>query len=528
MAQQVGDQQPWDFVIVGSGFGGSVSALRLVEKGYTVLLLEKGRRFEASDFPRTNWNLRRWMWRPQLGWRGPFQMSFLPHLTVFSGVGVGGGSLVYANTLPTPSDSFFEADSWRHLADWRSELEPHYATARQMLGVTTCPQRTTADEVMQAVAKDMGREEAFRPTEVGVFFGEAGKTVADPYFEGRGPPRTGCTGCGGCMLGCRVGAKNTLDQNYLYLAEAQGLTLQADTEVTWVRPSDSGGYQVEARQGRRRRTFATRNVVFSGGVLGTMDLLLKLKEAPDGLPQLSERLGEFVRTNSESLIAVVSNRRDVDLSQGVAITSIVHTDPHSHVEPVRYPSGSGFFRTLCMPHVSDETLPGRLLSLVRATARHPWRNLRAWAVPNWAKHTLILLYMRTLEGHLTLTRGRAAATGFRRGMVTKLAAGPRPKAFIPEASEIAERVAEKIGGVAQVLLTEVLMGIPSTAHILGGCCMGADRDSGVIDAQQRLFGYEGLYVADGSAVSANPGVNPSLTITAQTERAMSFIPSKQG
>lgn len=520
-----------DFLIIGSGFGGSVSGLRLVEKGYSVVMLEKGRRFAADDFPKSNWNLERWLWMPLLGFRGLFKMTFLRHITALSGVGVGGGSLVYANTLPTPKDDFFKAPSWGHLADWRSELAEHYDTALRMLGAAKHPYTTRPDVVLRDVARDMGREEHFEPTRVAVYFGKPGETVDDPYFDGEGPSRTGCIQCGGCMIGCRHNAKNTLDKNYLYLAERRGLTIHADTEVSWVKPLAAGGYEVTAERGasvfaRETRKFKAKNVIFSGGVLGTVPLLLQLKGRADGLPELSDNVGHFVRTNSEVLMGVVSERRDVDLDEGIAITSILHTDDHSHIEPVRYPRGSGFFRTLCMPHAPGDNVFLRLLNATRFFLRHPIRWLRALFVEDWARYTMILLYMRTLDGHLRMRLGRSFRTGFTRGAVSELADGPKPTAAIPEATELAHRIADKIDGTPQSLVTETVLGIPTTAHILGGCSMGDSVASGVIDHRHRVFGYDGLYVVDGSAMSSNPGVNPSLTITALAERAMSFIPAK--
>jgi cholesterol oxidase len=521
-----------DAVIVGSGFGGSVSALRLAEKGYRVLVLEKGTRFSSSDFPKSNWNVKRWLWLPSVGCRGLFKMTFLPHVTALSGVGVGGGSLVYANTLPVPADEFFSAPSWGDLADWKSELTPHYATAKRMLGATRVPFTTLPDEVLREVGKDIGREEGWSPTDVAVFFGEPGVKVPDPYFGGEGPDRAGCTRCGGCMVGCRHEAKNTLDKNYLWLAEKRGAKVEADTEVTWVRPLAGGGYAITARTGRspfpflrRTRTFTAANVVFSGGVLGTVELLLKLKESPAGLPKISDRLGDFVRTNSEVLMGVVTERRDVDLSQGIAIGSILRTDAHSHLEPVRYPAGSGFFRPLAMPHAPGDTVGTRLLNAGAMFVKKPWATLKAAFVPDWAKYTMILLYMRTSEGTLRMKLGRGIRTLYRRGLTTGTGSGPQAKAWVPEATELARRVEKKLDGYTESLATETLLGIPTTAHILGGCCMGTSAASGVIDDRHRVFGYEGLYVIDGSAMSANPGVNPSLTITALAERAMSLIPA---
>ena len=422
IASSEASREVWDFVIIGSGFGGSVSALRLVEKGYRVLVLEKGRRLGADDFPKTNWELKRWLWLPNLGFRGLFKMTFLPHLTALSGVGVGGGSLVYANTLPVPKRPFFESGTWAGLRDWEAELAPHYQTALRMLGAAPNPKMTYPDEVIRAIGADMGRPEAFETTNVAVHFGEPGKTVPDPYFGGRGPARTGCTFCGGCMLGCRHGAKNTLDKNYLYLAEQGGARVEPDTEVTDVRPVAGGGYSVSALYGTSAiraelepRTFRARQVVFSGGVLGSVELLLKLR-ASGALPNLSARLGDFVRTNSEVLMGVVRLPKDRDLSHGVAIGSILHTDDKSHLEPVRYPAGAGFFRLLALPHAPGETLVRRLAQAAGAFLKSPLRALRAFTVRDWAKQTMILLYMRAEEGHLRLRLGRGVHTGFTRGL----------------------------------------------------------------------------------------------------------------
>jgi cholesterol oxidase len=519
----------YDWIIIGSGFGGSVSALRLAEKGYRVLVLEKGRRFGAEDFAASNRDLRRWMWMPRLGMRGIFQMSFLEHLTVLHGVGVGGGSLVYANTLPTPKDVFFGASSWAHLADWKRELAPHYDTALRMLGAATNPRETAGDRVLRKIAADTGRSEHFEMARVAVHFGEPGKRVPDPYFGGRGPERVGCTFCGACMTGCRVGAKNTLDRNYLYLAEQDGVRVQPETEVTAVRPRPGGGYVVETRpsigaRGGHAGAITAHRVVFAGGVMGTVPLLLRMQQARDGLPRLSSRLGQAVRTNSEALIGVLTPRLGEDYSQGVAISSILHTDEHSHIEPVRYGKGSDFFRLLALPHASAPTAVARLASAVRGFGRRPGAWLRALTSGDFSARMQILLYMRTLEGSLSFKLGRSPWTGFRTGVVTELAPGqPAPSAFMSEATELADRFAAEVGGVTLSMLTETLMGVPSTAHILGGCCMGEGAAEGVIDRDHQVFGYPGLYVIDGSAVSANPGVNPSLTITALAERAMSKI-----
>lgn len=518
-----------DFIVIGSGFGGSVSALRLVEKGYDVLMLEKGPELKAEDFPKTNWNLRRWLWMPRLGFRGLFQMRFFKHVTVLAGAGVGGGSLVYANTLPIPKRSFFASPAWAELSDWEAELMPHYRVARRMLGAEPVPFMTTPDRLLRSIAEERDEGDAFSPTQVGVYFGTPGKTVPDPYFEGEGPQRTGCIKCGACMTGCRHGSKNTLDKNYLYLARKLGLKLKAECEVVDVRPLAKGGYEILTKEGRgllgafrRRRRYTAKQVVFSAGVLGTVDLLLRLRER--SLPKLSAQLGRRIRTNSESLTGVLVGKREEDLSRGVAIGSIYQTDERSHLEVVRYGSGSGFFRLLMAPHVGG-TAPG-IVKLVKAMGqaiKNPRGILRSYFVPNWAKNTIILLYMRADEGTLRFRLKGALA----KHMGSELEEGDRPTSSIPEATALAERMGEKTDGFVGSMVTETALNIPTTAHILGGACMGASAEAGVIDEGHRVFNYEGLYVIDGSAISANPGVNPSLTITALAERAMSKIPCKQ-
>jgi cholesterol oxidase len=443
---------------------------------------------------------------------------------------VGGGSLVYANTLPTPKSEFFESESWGDLADWEAELAPHYRTAKRMLGATHNPLMTKGDQVMKEIAKDMGREDQFHPTEVAVFFGEPDKKVSDPFFDGEGPDRVGCNFCGACMTGCRVGAKNTLDKNYLYLAEKHGAEVLAETEVTKVRPREAGGYVVETKPSFGKaaaREFSADRVILAGGVMGTMPLLLEMKEDANGLPRLSDRVGDFVRSNSEALFGIISPDKGENFSKGVAITSILHTDDHSHIEPVRYGEGSGFFRTLLSVHSPGPTALARIWGALVAFARQPVRWLRALTVGDFAKHTQVLLYMRTLEGTLRMRLGRDVRTGFRRGLVTEVEdPSQAPSAFMEEATDLAERFADKVNGVPTTLVTETLLGVPSTAHILGGACMGASVETGVIDAKHEVFNYPGLYVIDGAAISANPGVNPALTITALAERAMSLIANK--
>jgi cholesterol oxidase len=517
----------FDWIVIGSGFGGSVAALRLAEKGYRVCVLEKGRRFAPEDFPRSNWDLRRWLWLPHFGLRGIFQMSFMRHVTVFHGVGVGGGSLGYANALPQPHPAFYGAPSWAHLGDWRSELEPHYATARRMLGATTVPYATPGDEVLREIARELGRDEDFGSPDVAVYFGQPGERAPDPFFGGEGPEVVGCTHCGACMTGCRVGAKNTLDRNYLHLAERRGCRIEADTEARAVRPRAGGGYLIEARHRRRApRAFAADRVVFAGGVMGTLPLLLAMKQDPAGLPRLSERLGHGIRTNSEALLGVIAPDAG-DFSHGVTITSILQLGEDGHIEPARFGQGSGFFRLVTLPHAPGATAWARIGGAFAGYLRHPRKWWRALTARDFARASQILLYMRATDGSIRVRLGRGLRTGFLRGLVTELDdPAHAPRAFMEEATDLARRWAEKVRGVTAAMFTETLLGVPSTAHVLGGCCMGADAAEGVIDRDHRLFGYDGLYVIDGAAVSANPGVNPALTITALAERAMAKVPVK--
>jgi cholesterol oxidase len=523
-------ESDFDFLIIGSGFGGSVSALRLVEKGYRVALLEQGSDYSNGEFAKTTWDLRKWLWMPRLGFRGIMRLRFFRHVTVLAGAGVGGGSLGYACTLPMPKAHFFEAPSWAELADWERELAPHYETAKRMLGVAKVPRLFPADRVLLRMAEKRGQAAGFTVPDVGIYFGDAGHASADPFFDGKGPERQGCRFCGACLTGCRHGAKNSLDKNYLYLARRGGLVLHADTEVVDVAP-EAGGYRVRALQGKsgfsfRRRavSFRAAQVIFAAGALGSVDLLLRLAQK-GSLPRLSPRLGERVRTNEEALVGVTVSSSTEPLNGGVAIGSLLQTDERSHIEVVRYGDGSGFWRLLILPYVARD-VPGafKILLAMLSVLRHPLRYLKAWLVPDFAKYTAILLYMRSFDGSLRF-RLRKGPLGSAMG--TTVDGNEPPRAHMPEASELIEDYAKEAGGVPVTMFTDTLLNVPTTAHLLGGCTMGRDATSGVIDSQHRVFGYPGLYVIDGSAVSANPGVNPSLTITALAERAMSFIPEQR-
>ena len=502
-----------------------MSALRLSEKGYRVLVLERGRWYAAEDFPKTNWNLRKWLWMPRLRMFGIMKMSIFRHITIVSGSGVGGGSLVYANTLPRPESPFFESGSWRDLRDWESTLDPHYATALKMLGASPNPLLFDADKALEKLADELGRPEHFSRPDVSVYFGSPGREVDDPYFDGKGPSRTGCVHCGACMTGCPYNAKNTLDKNYLHLAQGHGAQILAEREVVGVEPLDSAGYKVTTRSVVRRlgvgkkETFTARGVVFSAGVLGTLALLLKLKET--SLPNLSDRLGEDIRTNNETLISVSSLDDSLDMSKGLAIGSLLQTDESSHLEVVRYAEGSGFWRLLHLPVAHGKNFASRFLGMLRALITSPLGYFRIYT-RSWSRHTSVLLFMQTIDSTLSFRR---SAFSFLFGPLRSLVAtGAPPSPNIPASNELASKYADITGGKLTSFALETISGIPSTAHILGGAVMGASASEGVIDSANRVFGYDNMLVIDGSMISANPGVNPSLSITAIAEHAMSLVP----
>jgi len=522
----------YDVLIVGSGFGGSVAALRLAEKGYRVAVLEAGRRYGPEDFARTNWDLRRSLWIPRLFCHGILRLTLLSDVLVGSGAGVGGGSLVYANTLPIPRPEVFQRPAWPAGQDWESQLSPHYATARRMLGATTNPRLTRADAVLKECADDIGRAATFHPTEVAVFFGEPGKAVPDPYFDGAGPARSGCVFCGACMVGCRHNAKNTLDKNYLYLAEKLGADIYPETQVDRITPLAEGGYELSSfrstklfRRGRIR--WRAPRVVLAAGVLGTIDLLLRAREE-GWLPGLSPSLGRQVRTNSEAIVGATSYSKEADFTDGVAITSSIYPDDVTHIQPVRYPRGSDFIGLLAKPLTDGGPgMPRPLRFLINSVTR-PGDFLRSLNPRGWAQRTILLLVMQVTDNDLRLVRRRRWFWPFGSHLASAASTrgDRRNPSYIPIANDMARRVAKKIGGWPSSSVNEVLFDIPSTAHILGGAVIGSDVETAVCDERNRVFGYEGLYVVDGSAVPVNLGVNPSLTITALSERAMSLIPAK--
>jgi cholesterol oxidase len=516
-----------DFVVIGSGFGGAVSALRLSEKGWRVAVLEMGKRWRPEDFAETNWNVRKYYWAPRLGCHGIQQITILPHVFVLHGAGVGGGSLVWANTCVVPPDPVLRDPRWPAGRDWAGTLAPHFATARRMLGATPAPEIFPADELLrEVVEEETGQGATFRRHEVAVFFGAPpGERVPDPYFGGKGPERTGCTLCGACMTGCRHGAKNTLDRNYLHLAEGLGCEIHAETRVIDVRPAPGGGWEVVAERSTgpgERRTYRARGVVFAAGALGTVKLLLECR-ARGSLPHLSPQLGNFVRTNSEALVGAIAMDERVDYSRGIAITSGIDADAHTHVEIVRYGKGQDAMG-LIVTHLTPDRPPWpRWLRWLGGLLRHPVRYLRVHRLRNWATRTAIVLVMQPLDSYLRLGLRRRLG---RSVLTSRVEGGPRPPTSIPLGDRIAQRLADRMGGLPGSNLLEVLGNRSSTAHILGGAVIAADPSQGVCDAQGRVFGYEGLWVADGAAVPVNLGVNPSLTITALAEHVMAGVPAK--
>ncbi|MCL3819770.1 GMC oxidoreductase [Aeromicrobium wangtongii] len=516
----------YDVLVIGSGFGGSVSALRLTEKGYKVAVLEAGRRFEDKDFASSSWKLRKFLWLPQLGCYGIQRIDRLKDVLILSGAGVGGGSLVYANTLYEPLDPFYEDPAWGHITDWRSELAPYYDQAKRMLGVSIYPYVSPADEIVKKVADRMGVGGTFHHTPVGVFFGTPGETVADPFFGGVGPDRNACLNCGECMTGCRHNAKNTLVKNYLHLAEAAGAEVHPMTTVTAVRPRAGGGYEIETRQTNKRfrphRTITAQQVIFSASTMGTQKLLHAMKDQGH-LPNVSDRLGLLTRTNSEALLGSISDSLDVDYSEGVAITSSFHPDEFTHIEPTRYGKRSNAMSLLQTVLTDGSTDTPRWRVWLKEMWRQKTNLFKLYDLRHWSERTIIALVMQTHDNSIT-TYTKRGLTG-RRKLTSRQGHGAPNPAFIEPGHRAVQMMAEEMGGTPGGTIGEPF-NVPLTAHFMGGCAIGDSPQTGVVDPYQRLYGHPGLHVADGSAVSANLGVNPSLTITAQTERAMAFWPNK--
>jgi cholesterol oxidase len=527
----------YDWLIVGSGFGGSVSALRLAEKGYSVAVLECGSRFRDEDFAEsTAKHPRRYFWMPKLGMRGIMRMTMFKDIFIVSGSGVGGGSLGYANTLYRARPTFFADAQWAELGNWEAELAPHYETAERMLGVTEYEGMGPADKLLKEYGEEIGVGDTFTNTRVGVFFDQPGKEVEDPFFDGEGPARTGCMRCGSCMVGCRHGAKNTLVKNYLWFAEKLGVEVIAERQVTEIRPlgpaDGSKGYELTSKRAgawlrnRQERKFTAKGVIVAAGALGTNQLLADCKHNGT-LPRLSARLGEVVRTNSESIQTVTAPDDERDFSRSVAITSSIYPDPDTHIEVVTYGESGDSMSTLFTAMTGDGTRLTRPIQWLVATLRHPLRTARMMIPHKWSRRTVILLVMQTVDAAISLKPRRKL---FGRGVRLRTEQDPeRPNpTFIPAAEKAARWFEQRTGGVAQSAATESILNIPTTAHILGGAVVGAGPETGVVDGGNRVYGYENLLVCDGAAIPANPGVNPSLTITAKAEHAMSLIPPKAG
>jgi len=514
-----------DYVIIGSGFGGSVSAMRLAEKGYAVAVLEKGKRYNDKDFPKTNRSMSKYMWAPALGWYGPQNMSFYKNAFVLSGIGVGGGSLIYANTHMIPSDDFFENPVWSSFRDWKKTLMPFYDTAKFMLGTVPVTKFCNEDMRLKEIAADLGKEETFSGVNVGVYFGDK-EVETDPYFGGKGPMRKGCRDCAGCMIGCRYNAKNTLDKNYLWFAEKFGVKIYAETIATKIE-FDGEKYTVHTKRStggfnRDKKTFTAKGLIISGGVLGSLKLLFEQKYHYKTLPALSDKLGKNILTNSKSICGVTLAKEK--LNNGVAITSIFAPDKHTHIEIVKYSDRADAMKMFATPLTGKGNGVPRGLKAIGNIIAHPWSFLRMLFNKDWANNSILIMVMQTTESFMEIKYKK----GLFRGMSFSNAGNKKVPSYNEIAQDITRRYAEKVGGIPANSITEVLFGMSTADHILGGCPMGKTIDEAVVNDRFEVYGYPNMYVLDGSVMPCNLGVNPSLTITALCEYAMSLIPEKEG
>lgn len=517
----------YDFIIIGSGFGGSVAALRLTEKGYSVLVIEKGKRYSHEDFPRTNWNLRKYLWLPALRLFGFQKITLNRYASILSGVGVGGGSLVYANTLFHPPDEFFEHFSWNTFADWKKVLDPYYDKAAFMMGRKKYDLLNPEDILLKEIAKEMDRSDTFDNVQVGVYLDDNDEEK-DPYFMGLGPARKPCTECAGCMVGCRENAKNSLDKNYLYFAEKMGAVIQAETRAVRI-DLNQERYRVTTRSStaffkRRKAVFESSGLILAAGTLGTMELLLKQKYKFKSLPALSDRLGYGVLTNSESLCAVSSI--PAKMNNGLSITSVFNPDEDTHVEVVKYPDGSNALKVFFAFSAGAARYNFlRFLKMISASIRRPVKFLKVVFNRNWSTGLVIFLVMQHIENAMAMKWKKNLFGG---KMVIDNTGKKKVSAYIDIGQKVMENYAEKSGGIAQNIILEVLFNRPTTAHILGGCIMSEGIYEGVVDPEFKVHGYQNMYVVDGSVIQGNIGVNPSFTILAMAEYAMGKIPEKEG
>ncbi|MGA9264431.1 MAG: GMC family oxidoreductase [Desulfobacterales bacterium] len=535
-------ERTYDYVIIGSGFGGSISAMRLAEKGYDVLIIERGQRFADKDFAKRDWNVFKFLWFPALRCFGIFQGTLLNDILILHGSGVGGGSLVYSNVLMKPDDKLFESPEWRHLVDWEKALAPHYETAKKMLGASENPYLEAADDALEDISDDLGNRDTFRPTKVGVFFNtnNPGELVPDPYFGGEGPDRRGCDHCGACMVGCRTNAKNTLMKNYLYFAEKFGADILANATVKEIlplhdnQPDDArytvGYYKTSAWPFQFTNKIRGRNIIVAAGAVNTNRLLLKCRDMKRSLPKISRKLGYNVRTNSEALTGVIARKLDKDYSKGICIGSIFRADDVTQMEPVRFPAGSGLtYALLQAPLVaSNENTFIRIKETLLQIIKHPIDFLCTKVFPNVAKRAIVILTMQTEDNLMRVKLGRNVFTLFRKDLVCEQDEKRTIKPVVEIAHTVTKSLARKINGIPIAMVNESLLNIPGTAHFMGGVPFGEDETEGVIGLNCEVHNYPGLFVVDGSIMPANPGVNPTLTISALAEYAMSQIPPKKG
>jgi cholesterol oxidase len=523
----------YDFAVIGSGFGGSVAALRLAEKGYSVVVLEQGHEVTPPDMEEASKSLRKLLWMPRLGMRGFFTQRFFRQAYIVGGVGVGGGSMVYAAVLLRPKDDFYRDPSWSRLGvDWKKELKPHYDRAAKMLGVTKNPSLDVMDDYLKRTAKRMGALNTFGPSLNGIYFGTPEVTREDPYFGGLGPARAGCHLCGECLTGCKHGSKNSLDKNYLYLARKHGAVILPNRKAVNIVPQKDGTYLLKIKDPTRSLSHSpdirANKVILAGGVLGTLELLFRCRDVTRTLPRISKQLGRIVRTNSEAIVGALSPDKDLDLSRGTTISSDFYPDKNTHITQNRFPAGYNFMRMYAGPLVNDPVPLRRAIRTLGRIIINPMSLLRNWFAVNWNRRSTFLTVMQNLDNRISFTYGRKGAALFLvRGLKSRRWKGKEAPTNLPVANEAARILAEEMGGMPLGVIMESLMNQSTTAHILGGCHMGTSADDGVVNTGNEVFNYPGLYVVDGAAVSANVGVNPSLTITALAERAMSMIPARK-